>query len=99
MNGDGESMKRIFFVEDDLSLINGLSFAIKKQGYEIDVARTSLEAEQLWMNGKYDLVILDVSLPDGSGYDICKKSVKFLKCRLCFLLQRMKKQILSWGLT
>lgn len=62
-------MKRIFFVEDDLSLINGLSFAIKKQGYEIDIARTSSEAENLWMNGKYDLVILDVSLPDGSGYD------------------------------
>ena len=53
-------MKRIFFVEDDLSLINGLSFAIKKQGYEIDIARTSSEAENLWMNGKYDLVILDV---------------------------------------
>ena len=66
-------MKRIFFVEDDLSLINGLSFAIKKQGYEIDIARTSSEAENLWMNGKYDLVILDVSLPDGSGYDLCKK--------------------------
>ncbi|TCS74687.1 hypothetical protein EDD59_1351 [Muricomes intestini] len=31
-------MKHIFFVEDDLSLINGLSFAIKKQGYKIDVA-------------------------------------------------------------
>ena len=85
MNGDGESMKRIFFVEDDLSLINGLSFAIKKQGYEIDVARTSLEAEQLWMNGKYDLVILDVSLPDGSGYDICKKIRKVSKVPIMFL--------------
>lgn len=85
MNGDGESMKRIFFVEDDLSLINGLSFAIKKQGYEIDVARTSLEAEQLWMNGKYDLVILDVSLPDGSGYDICKKIRKVSKVPIVFL--------------
>ena len=41
-------MKHIFFVEDDLSLINGLSFAIKKQGYELTVARTSVEAEQLW---------------------------------------------------
>lgn len=78
-------MKRIFFVEDDLSLINGLSFAIKKQGYEIDVARTSLEAEQLWMNGKYDLVILDVSLPDGSGYDICKKIRKVSKVPIMFL--------------
>ena len=85
MNGDGESMKRIFFVEDDLSLINGLSFAIKKQGYEIDVARTSLEAEQLWMNGKYDLVILDVTLPDGSGYDICKKIRKVSKVPIMFL--------------
>lgn len=66
-------MKRIFFVEDDLSLINGLTFAIKKQGYEIDVARTSLEADKLWENDKYDLVILDVSLPDGSGFDICRK--------------------------
>ena len=85
MNGDGESMKRIFFVEDDLSLINGLSFAIKKQGYEIDVARTSLEAEQLWMNGKYDLVILDVSLPDGSGYNICQKIRKVSKVPIMFL--------------
>lgn len=85
MNEDGEKMKRIFFVEDDLSLINGLSFAIKKQGYEIDVARTSLEAEQLWMNGKYDLVILDVSLPDGSGYDICQKIRKVSKVPIMFL--------------
>ncbi len=78
-------MKRIFFVEDDLSLISGLSFAIKKQGYEIEVARTSLEAETLWTNGKYDLVILDVSLPDGSGYDLCKKIRETSKIPIMFL--------------
>lgn len=78
-------MRRIFFVEDDLSLINGLSFAIKKQGYEMDVARTSLEADQLWASGKYDLVILDVSLPDGSGYDICKKIRQTSKVPIIFL--------------
>lgn len=78
-------MKRIFFVEDDLNLINGLSFAIKKQGYEIDIARTSIEAETLWINGKYDLVILDVSLPDGSGYDLCKKIRKISKVPIMFL--------------
>ena len=78
-------MKHIFFVEDDLSLISGLSFAIKKQGYEIDVARTSLEAEALWKNGKYGLVILDVSLPDGSGYDLCKKIRKLSKIPIMFL--------------
>lgn len=78
-------MKRIFFVEDDLILIKGLSFAIKKQGYEIDIARTSLEANKLWINGKYDLVILDVSLPDGSGYDLCKKIRQTSKVPIIFL--------------
>jgi len=78
-------LKHIFFVEDNLSLINGLSFAIKKQGYEIDVARTILEAEALWANKKYDLVILDVSLPDGCGYDLCKKIRTTSKVPIMFL--------------
>ena len=78
-------MKRIFFVEDDLSVINGLSFAIKKQGYETDIARTYLEAEKMWINGKYDLIILDVSLPDGSGYDLCKNIRKTSKVPIIFL--------------
>ena len=66
-------MKQILLVEDDLSLIGGLSFAVKKEGYGVDVARTSHEADILWSDGKYDLIILDVSLPDGSGFDLCKK--------------------------
>ena len=78
-------MKRIFFVEDDLSLIGGLSFALRKQGYEIDIARTSMEAESLWQNGIYDLVILDVSLPDGSGYDLCRKIRETSKVPVMFL--------------
>ena len=56
-----------------MSLINGLSFAVKKQGYMLDVAHTKDEADRLWENGAYDLVILDVSLPDGSGFDICNR--------------------------
>ena len=78
-------MKQIFLVEDDLSLITGLSFAIEKQGYGIEVARTSLEADRLWADGKYDLVILDVSLPDGSGFDVCKKIRETSKVPIMFL--------------
>ncbi len=55
-------MKHISFVEDDLSLAGGLSFAIRKQGYELTLARTSAEAVRLWKNGAYDLVILDVRI-------------------------------------
>ncbi|MCH5212976.1 MAG: response regulator transcription factor [Oscillospiraceae bacterium] len=76
---------KILIVEDDLSLINGLSFALKKQGYELDVARTKLEANTIWADGKYDLVILDVSLPDGSGFDICEKIRQTSKVPIIFI--------------
>ena len=66
-------MSKILLLEDNLSLINGLSFAFKKQGFELDVARTLGEADALWADGRYDLLILDVSLPDGSGFAFCKR--------------------------
>ncbi len=65
-------MKKILLAEDDSSLISGLTFAIEKQGYSVDSVRTKEETLNQWQPGKYDLVILDVSLPDGSGLDICK---------------------------
>lgn len=72
-------MSKILLLEDDLSLINGLSFAFKKQGFELVVARTLKEADSLWTDGKYDLLVLDVSLPDGTGFEFCKKCGKFPK--------------------
>ncbi len=72
-------------MEDDLSLMTGLSFALEKQGYELDAARTIKEAETFWADGKYDLLILDVSLPDGSGFDICKKVRQTSKVPVIFL--------------
>lgn len=78
-------MKRIFFVEDDLSLIHGLSFALRQQGYEVVGARTYLEAEALCQAGGYDLVILDVTLPDGSGFDLCRRFRQSSKVPILFL--------------
>ena len=45
-------MSRILLLEDDLSLINGLSFAFRKQGFTLDIARTLKEAEGMWGDGK-----------------------------------------------
>lgn len=66
-------MAKLLLLEDDLSLIHGLSFALKKEHYELDIARTIQEAASLWSDGRYDLLLLDVSLPDGSGFDICRQ--------------------------
>ena len=78
-------MSRILLLEDDLSLINGLSFALHKQGYELEIARTIGEADVAWSNGKYDLLILDVTLPDGSGFEICEKVRQTSKVPIIFL--------------
>ncbi|WP_303917058.1 response regulator transcription factor [Subdoligranulum variabile] len=78
-------MKRIFFVEDDASLRSGLTFALEKQGYAVTAASTQAEAEALWQAGTFDLVILDVSLPDGSGYDLCRSIRQTSQVPLIFL--------------
>lgn len=78
-------MRRILLLEDDLSLIDGLTYFLKKEGFEADVARTVCQADKLWSGGTYDLLILDVSLPDGSGFDVCKKVRKVSKVPIIFL--------------
>ena len=78
-------MSNILLLEDDLSLMNGLSFALRKQGYGLEVARTIKEVNTVWAEGKYDLLILDVSLPDGSGFEICEKVRQTSKVPIIFL--------------
>ncbi len=78
-------MKRLLLVEDDLSLMRGLSFALQKQGYALDVARTAAEADALLAAQTYDLLILDVSLPDGSGFDLCQRVRRTSQVPVVFL--------------
>lgn len=78
-------MSKILLLEDDLSLIGGLSFALKKQGFALEIARTLKEANGLWSADTYDLLILDVSLPDGSGFSFCEKVRRSSKVPIIFL--------------
>ncbi len=91
-------MSRILLLEDDLSLVNGLSFAFKKWGFSLDVARTLLEAERLWEDGTYDLLVLDVALPDGSGFAFCKKVRQISKVPIIFLTASDEEMNIIMGL-
>lgn len=66
-------MNSILLVEDDLSLIDGLEFSLRKHGFAIDIARTVNEALAIIQLKRHDLLILDLTLPDGRGFEICKK--------------------------
>ena len=85
-------------LEDDLSLVNGLSFAFKKQGFETDIARTLREAEAFWAVGKYDLLVLDVSLPDGTGFGFCEKVRQSSKVPIIFLTASDEETSIIMGL-
>jgi two-component system response regulator RegX3 len=66
-------MNHVLLVEDDLSIIDGLEFSLQKNGFNVDIARTVKEAFLALNDKTYDLLIIDLALPDGSGFDICKK--------------------------
>ena len=67
-------MDRLFLLEDDQSLIDGLRYSLEKNGFRLTVARTVGEAmERLERTEDYDLLLLDVSLPDGTGFDVCRQ--------------------------
>ena len=63
---------RVLLVEDDEAITMGLSYSLEKEGYEVVTAKNATEARSVWTTGKYDICVLDINLPDGSGYDICR---------------------------
>lgn len=65
---------KILLLEDDISLIDGLQYSLKKNGFDVDFVRSVQETlTYLSEIEKYDMLILDVTLSDGTGFEICEK--------------------------
>lgn len=62
----------IFLLEDDSAIGMGLCYSLGNEGYNVALAKSIGEAREIIKNNQFDLFILDLTLPDGSGYDICK---------------------------
>lgn len=65
--------ERILLLEDDRSLVEGLCYSLQKREYQVTVAGTVREAEALLDGGTFDLLLLDVTLPDGTGFALCER--------------------------
>lgn len=72
LKGYGDTMK-IFVLEDDSAIGMGLSYSLENEGYTVTLAKTVSDALNIIENELFSLYILDLTLPDGSGYDVCKK--------------------------
>lgn len=68
--------RKILVVEDEYSINDGLTFALRKEGYEVRSAFNGKEALELFKEFKPELVLLDLMLPDIDGFDVCKEISK-----------------------
>lgn len=65
-------MKRILIVEDDALLNKTLAYNLSSDGWDVTTALNAKTAAALLAGTEYDLVLLDINLPDGNGYDLCR---------------------------
>lgn len=65
-------MNNILLIEDDKALSLGIEFTLKDEGFNVLSASSFESGKNLYDNNNVDLVILDINLPDGNGYELCK---------------------------
>lgn len=63
---------KILVIEDNEMIIKGLKYTLEQENFDFEFVKKASEIEEKIYNNKYDLIILDISLPDGNGFDICK---------------------------
>lgn len=78
-------MKKILLVEDDDSLNRGVSFKLRKEGMEVFSCKNLKESREVFSKENIDLIILDVGLPDGNGFEFCSEIRKSSDVLIIFL--------------
>ncbi|NLD19498.1 MAG: response regulator transcription factor [Clostridiales bacterium] len=78
-------MKRIFLVEDDKEIAKNLTLLLQSQGFAVTHAPTQREAVAMIADNRFDLALVDISLPDGNGFAVCTEIKENQDIPLIFL--------------
>ena len=76
---------KLLLVEDNEIIIKGLKYTLEQENFEVDIVKSKEDAEDALSIKEYDLVILDIMLPDGNGFDLCKYIKKEKEYPVIFL--------------
>lgn len=63
----------ILLVEDDVTLAMGIEYSLKNEGFNVKTVGKIKDAKEKISNSHIDIILLDVNLPDGNGYELCKE--------------------------
>lgn len=89
----------ILLVEDIESIIKGLTYSLEKSNYKLVIKTTIKDTkEYLLSNTNIDLIILDITLPDGNGFDLFVNTIKNLKIPTIFLTAKDEEDDIVKGL-
>ena len=80
--------KRVLVVEDEPSIVDNIVFGLKQEGFEVEACGTGEEALSALRKGGFSLVVLDVGLPDTTGFEVCKEIRRFSEIPIIFLTAR-----------
>ena len=78
-------MKQIFLVEDDTAIAKNLTRLLRTEGFAVTLASTQAEAFTLLDGKRFDLALIDISLPDGNGFTVCTEIKETQKIPVIFL--------------
>jgi len=78
----------ILVVDDEKLLVKGIKFNLENEGYHVDTAHDGLEAVDLARSGNYDLIILDVMMPELDGLEACMRIREFSTVPIIMLTAR-----------
>src|SRR5204862_3519796 len=70
--GPGVTAARVLVVDDDPGVLDVVAFTLRREGYAVDEERTGTSALEAARTRSYDIVILDIMLPELSGTDVCR---------------------------
>lgn len=89
----------ILLIEDTESIIKGLTYSFEKNNYNLNVKTTIKDSkEYLLNNSNIDLIILDITLPDGNGFNLFENTIKNLKIPTIFLTAKDEEDDIVKGL-
>ena len=80
--------KKILIIEDDKDLADVTRDMLENYGYEVTLAKNCDEAFALLIHEKFQLLLMDINLPDGSGFEVCKEFRKVSKVPVIFASAR-----------
>lgn len=90
-------MYKILIVEDNETIIKGLKYFLEQEEFKVDISKTALSCKQKLKENTYDLVILDITLPDGDGFQLCKYIKENMNVSIIFLTAKDEEQDVVLG--